>query len=185
MMVVTKVVRQQQQPKEESSYINDSIDPHAVSSWLEHLEQPAAAPNNNSSNGYPPHPPPDAADNTVPAWATPATTATTIGGGDYDGRVPAWNRTNDNTDTSQQQQPVNNQRDGEGPGKGARVLGASALAATVGALAIGPVAAVVAAGGAAYAAGTQGGLVGGTLRGAGGVVARAGSSAKQSLAAKK
>ena len=58
-------------------------------------------------------------------------------------------------------------------------MGATVIGGVAGAVMLGPIAAVVAAGGAAYAAGTKDGPLGTVLRKSGGAVAHVGSAAKR------
>lgn len=67
----------------------------------------------------------------------------------------------------------------QAPGKGAAVMGASVVGGVAGLMLVGPLVGVVAAGGAAYAAGTKEGPVGSILRGTGSLAATAGGVAKR------
>lgn len=105
-------------------------------------------------------------DNTTPSWVT------------TDHERPPWfssehHKKDNNQDSQQQKEKPASQ------GKGAAVMGATVIGGVAGAVMLGPIAAVVAAGGAAYAAGTKDGPLGTVLRKSGGAVAHVGSAAKR------
>ena len=105
-------------------------------------------------------------DNTTPSWVT------------TDHERPPWfssehHKKDNNQDSQQQKEKPASQ------GKGAAVMGATVIGGVAGAVMLGPIAAVVAAGGAAYAAGTKDGPLGTVLRKSGGAVALVGSAAKR------
>lgn len=105
-------------------------------------------------------------DNTTPSWVT------------TDHERPPWfssehHKKDNNQDSQEQKEKPASQ------GKGAAVMGATVIGGVAGAVMLGPIAAVVAAGGAAYAAGTKDGPLGTVLRKSGGAVAHVGSAAKR------
>ena len=106
------------------------------------------------------------------------------------GETPPWYSTNNKNLNSSEDYGISggvNQVDTAGGGngekksvgRGAAVTGAAAIGGIAGLIAVGPIVGVAAAGGVAYAAATKDGALGKGIRGAGGLVAQAGSGLKK------